>query len=564
MRQCMRTRRLVVSSSYSDAAHERVGERVPTGRARRLADQAELRRLVERVEQLVARRAARALDRREVERRADHRADREGLVHRVGQPGEPPADDLAHALGDAEVGDRARGGPAPVVVLHDRAGLGEVAQHLTDEERVALGLGVQRRGEIPAALGELVTGDVRHEAGDLVLVEALEVEAVDAGLAPEVAEHVRERMAAVEVGVAVRAEEEHAHRRRRPEQVTEQDERRLVGPVQVVEHEHHGRRGRDLGEQVGDRVEQPEALGLGVGHHRLGEAGDATREVGDDAHELAAERADLGAHLIGRRDEHVVTQRLGERTVRARRGPRRSGPRARSTRGRARARTASVTSRVLPMPGSPDTSTARRAPSAVSFHAVVRISSWSMRPENGNAGFVSTNAGSGVAVIWSRELPDHLARGDRLGEALELERAERPELEVGAAARERAHELAREDLAAVGRRAEPGGLDDRRAEPVAVLEARVAGADADPHRDRLAVGEPAIVAVDRPLHRGRAGERRRRRPGTRPSARRRWSSPRCRRWRRRPPAARRSGRGASRRRRDHRRSTRARSSRRGP
>ena len=99
-------------------------------------------------------------------------------------------------------------------MLDEHAGLGEVAQHLTHEERVALGLGVQRPGEVEAGLLEVVAGGHRHEAGDLVAVEAVQVEPLDAGLAAEVGERVGERVAAVEVGVAVGAEHEQPHRRR--------------------------------------------------------------------------------------------------------------------------------------------------------------------------------------------------------------------------------------------------------------------------------------------------------------------------------------------------------------
>ena len=60
--------------------------------------------------------------------------------------------------------------------------------------------------------------------------------------------------------------------------MAEQHQRRLVGPVHVVEHEHDRMRGRHLGEQIGDAVEQAEPLGVGVGDHRLGEPGDARAE----------------------------------------------------------------------------------------------------------------------------------------------------------------------------------------------------------------------------------------------------------------------------------------------
>ena len=191
-----------------------------------------------------------------------------------------------------------------------------MAQHFADEERVALGLTVQRVREVEAGRVEIVAGRLRHQARDLAFVEPLEIEPLHTRFAPEVGEHLSERMRAVEVGVAVRREHEQPHRSGRAQQMTQQHERRLVGPVHVVEHEHDGMARGDLAEQVGDAVEQAEALGVGVGAHRLGQPGDARRELGHDAHELTAERTELGVHAVGRRRGDVVAQCFGERAVR--------------------------------------------------------------------------------------------------------------------------------------------------------------------------------------------------------------------------------------------------------
>ena len=89
-------------------------------------------------------------------------------------------------------------------------------------------------------LVEVVTGDRLHQRRHLRLVEAGEVEPADTpGSRRRVGEHLGERMSAVEVGVAVRREDEQPHRRTGTEHVAEQQQRRLVGPVHVVEHEDH-------------------------------------------------------------------------------------------------------------------------------------------------------------------------------------------------------------------------------------------------------------------------------------------------------------------------------------
>src|SRR5207245_9509810 len=96
--------------------------------------------LVERVEQLVARRATRGLDGREVERRTDHGGDGEGSICGLRETREPAAENLADAFGDADFLERQVAGPT-AVALHDRARRREVAQYLADEERGSLRLG---------------------------------------------------------------------------------------------------------------------------------------------------------------------------------------------------------------------------------------------------------------------------------------------------------------------------------------------------------------------------------------------------------------------------------------
>ena len=88
-------------------------------------------------------------------------------------------------------------------------------QNLADEERIPLRFGVHRGGEIEPLGGELVACRRLHQRGDLVTVEAVEVEAGHARDATQVGEHVRERVGAVEIGIAIRAEYEQPHRRRR-------------------------------------------------------------------------------------------------------------------------------------------------------------------------------------------------------------------------------------------------------------------------------------------------------------------------------------------------------------
>ena len=67
------------------------------------------------------------------------------------------------------------------------------------------------------------------------------------------------------------------------------------------------------------------------------------------------------------------------------------------------------------------------------------------------------------------------------------------------------HDLRRENLPTGGRRAQPGCLDNRITEEVAVLLDSFACAHADTNAQRLTVG--TVVMVDRLLHPHRARQR---------------------------------------------------------
>ncbi len=88
-----------------------------------------------------------------------------------------------------------------------------------------------------SALVELVTGDRGHQGLDRRVVQALERDALDAGLAPEIRQHRRERMGAREIGVAVRPDHEEPHRLGRADEMLQEQQLRCARPT-------GGRRGR--------------------------------------------------------------------------------------------------------------------------------------------------------------------------------------------------------------------------------------------------------------------------------------------------------------------------------
>ena len=235
-----------------------VVEPVPT--AGLLDDDARLARLVERVDEVLL---DHPLDQLDGEPAADDRGRGKGLVRLRRQPRKPAAHGFPHTLRQ-----RARVPRAAAFV--------DVAQRLDEEERVAAGDRRQRPGQLFVVVAGL--GDV---GGHVVLVEAAELQAVGGAVAVKVGEHRRQRMGAVEVGAAVRADDLHAGLLAEAQQMAQQQQRRLGRPVQVVEHQDDGcARGGDV-QQRDDGVEQCVALGVRVGAGRRGQVGQHLGEPGN-------------------------------------------------------------------------------------------------------------------------------------------------------------------------------------------------------------------------------------------------------------------------------------------
>ena len=121
------------------------------------------------------------------------------------------------------------------VALVDRAGLDEVQRR---PPRRRTGCPRSRRaGRARSSGARRARPDRRASRPSPASSSPLERDPGDPRLAPKVGEHLGERMPAVDVGVAVRREEEHRARAVRLEEPPQQSERRPVGPVHVVEHE---------------------------------------------------------------------------------------------------------------------------------------------------------------------------------------------------------------------------------------------------------------------------------------------------------------------------------------
>ena len=91
-----------------------------------------------------------------------------------------------------------------------------------------------------------------RERRDLVLAEAAEPDARDAPLPAQVGDEAgerlgrRQRRVELDVAVAVGREHDQLGAPRPGHELPDQPQRRRIGPVQVVEHEHEAFLGRDL------------------------------------------------------------------------------------------------------------------------------------------------------------------------------------------------------------------------------------------------------------------------------------------------------------------------------
>ena len=219
-------------------ADERVREAEAPRRQCELAHQSRGDGRLEGFEVLVFGRAAHVAQHGQVEVAADDRGHGQGALGGLGQAGDAAPDDLAHADGNAQVGDVADIGPAAVLFKHG-ARLGEVAQELAHEEGAAVGLAVHGMGEGDTAVAQVVTGHGLEERRDVDVLEAAQCDARDARFPAQVGEHLDKRVAVREVAVAVGAHQKQRHGCGRAHQVAQQQQARLVGPVQVVEQQEH-------------------------------------------------------------------------------------------------------------------------------------------------------------------------------------------------------------------------------------------------------------------------------------------------------------------------------------
>ena len=283
--------------------------------------------------------------------------------------------------------------------------------------------------------------------------------------------------------------------------------------MEVVEHHAQRLRAPHREQQLVDRSEQEEPLGLGIGGLRQGRVGRPAREIAREPRDLAAARrnvsgehvvrcmldqlrADLDPRLVRRRD--VLAARtpadrepLGVRAQRRMRcqprlpDPRLAGQEHHLTRARPRLRARALHQRPL----------VRAADIRRPRHRSQRRRD-RPRPDL-DPGLVR------------QRLPHHRERLHRLRDPLQLHLSHR--LEPGALDPARQHLRHRRHQDPVSRRlvAQPRRLDRRHPEIVAVLDRRLARSQPDPDMQRLL--RASVAPLEQLLRQHRTRHRRRRR-----------------------------------------------------
>ena len=280
-----------------------VSEAVLPDRPGRLLDDPSGDRLLERLGDVVGGRVADPLQDLERELAASHRGERQQPSAVVVESAHAAQQKVLDRLRDTDPRDCG----APVIPDTD------VAQDLLDEERIALRALPDRSRE---RRGSLAPCSRRDEPRDVVVPEPSDPQADQHARATQLGERLRERMGLIHLRLPVGAKDQHPGLIAGTRDVTQEQQRRGVRPVKVIEHEDQRLRVRDLAQQRRDRVEQTEPLALGVLDARAGGRLRSLRgELGQEPGKRRAVWPDLQAQLFERRLGDVVAQGLYERLI---------------------------------------------------------------------------------------------------------------------------------------------------------------------------------------------------------------------------------------------------------
>ena len=168
-------------------SHQRVGERARPWCAA-VGDQPSAAGGVEVLDELIEGLPGHCRHQVGAELASEHRRHLEGGLHAVREPAQPPSDQVVDPIGDAKAGHGCRSvariaGHSPPVFIE------QVEEHLFHEERVSLGLGVDRCRE---PVRQVFTGVGADQRGDVAFVQPGEVDPLGQAVTSQLPQQVAE------------------------------------------------------------------------------------------------------------------------------------------------------------------------------------------------------------------------------------------------------------------------------------------------------------------------------------------------------------------------------------
>ncbi len=243
--------------------------------------------LLQQLQQPLAVQAAGRLQHPQLEVAADHRGNLQDPLAVVGQAAEPLGDHRPDPLRQPALEHPGAAGDRIEPAL-----AGQQPHHLGDEQRVAVGLLVQRRGQRRRGRHP---GHQRDEAGHVLLVQPAQQHPPAVPPSGQVGQGRHQRMPPVDLCVPVDAHHQQAGTLQLATHEAQQGQRRRVRPVQVVEDQQQRAAGGRRPQEGRQAVEQLEAGHLRLDRRRAGQVRQTVADVRGQLGDVGGTRAQVVA-----------------------------------------------------------------------------------------------------------------------------------------------------------------------------------------------------------------------------------------------------------------------------
>ncbi len=195
----------------------------------------------------------------QIEHPPHHRGHAEHLGCVFTQPFQTPPDDESHALGNFELGDRHLLDPLTLIV-EELSLFGKVLEHFLDEERIAFRLFVNHAHE---RRRWRASAKSRKKLSRRFFGKATQRNSMAEPLADDLRQNFLERLPDVQLDISIRADEENRKIVQLLQQMLKQQQRRLIGPVQIIQQPDDGSFLTEPFQETTNAVEEISLLLLG-------------------------------------------------------------------------------------------------------------------------------------------------------------------------------------------------------------------------------------------------------------------------------------------------------------